>query len=445
LRCQVILALFNRALPLSFALGLVVAVALPAGAMAGVSSEQAVAYLNQQRAANGIPDVVNDPNLAIGCQRHNQYMEATGIFGHGEDPASPYYTPEGAGESPYGGAEVLSSGRGYDPAVEVLGAPVAGTAHNPWEWAPIHLFLMLAPWRTGAGYDKSHDFACMRLKGYVPYGSASDKDDVQFFSYPANGTSGIYPAQRAAERPYTPQELVGIPSGQITGTNILLFSRGVDKIYASSHSLAGPGGDIPSHLVDRNTKNNIGSGSWFNGGGVLIPTQPLVEFSPYTATINWRGYREGEWQDFTQQFSFTTGKAVEWLGEKEISGKNRKTRLRVRHPKLRLRRVGRGPRLVRVRLTASRALVKRKGRVFVVRKQRRCFRAYVPAAGRHFRTCGWRKIGKQGKRSMRLRRSQVIRVRAPQERQLLIISAKTRGFKDGEHRFSRARARMVIK
>src|SRR4051794_15452451 len=65
-----------------------------------VPAAQAIAFLNQQRAANGIPSVVEDPAMSDACAKHIAYMEVfrSGDLGdnpHAEDPAQPGYTPEG--------------------------------------------------------------------------------------------------------------------------------------------------------------------------------------------------------------------------------------------------------------------------------------------------------------------------------------------------------------
>src|SRR5258705_86554 len=69
-------------------------VAAPAGA---VTTPRIVELLNAQRASNGIPgDITEVPDWSSACAKHNLYMTQTGQFGHTEDQASPWYTPEGA-------------------------------------------------------------------------------------------------------------------------------------------------------------------------------------------------------------------------------------------------------------------------------------------------------------------------------------------------------------
>lgn len=402
-----------------------------ASAAAAVSAEQAIALLNQQRGANGIPsDLAIDPSLTLGCQRHNDYMRITGDTGHGEDPASPYYTPEGNGAGVYGGnSEVLAFGGGY-----------AQSGRNPWEWAPIHLYLMLDPGRTHIGYDEDGNFACARIRGARDW---DESEPPQFFSYPGPGTRGIYPAEQAVETPYTPQQLVGIPERAITGTNILLFSLGARGLQADSFSLVGPEGSVPARMVDETTRNDVGDGLWSRNGGVLVPEQPLMEHGTYHVNVRWRntsylpltemgiGGPLAESQFFTQEFSFTTG-----------SNQIEEPRPRYR-PRLRLRRIrnaGRGH-LVRLRLRVDPLLFGHRARFVVYRHERGCGRAFRSAAG----PCGWRRHGRRSVRRLRLRRSQVLTLRAPARWQKATVKLRTGGFSSGETVVTPALARYTIK
>ena len=81
------------------------AAATPASA---TTSDEAVAFLNQQRQANSIPAGIQvDAYRTTGCHNHNRYMEQNGL-GHMEDPSKPGYTLEGADYR--GSGEVLAQG-----------------------------------------------------------------------------------------------------------------------------------------------------------------------------------------------------------------------------------------------------------------------------------------------------------------------------------------------
>src|ERR1044072_4695190 len=102
----------------------------PAGA---VTPDVAIANLNAQRAANGIPaGITIDPALSQGCVAHDNYMHLNGELTHDEVDGKPGYSREGqqAGQT----------------SVLALGAPPwTSPTTNPWGLAPIHLGLLLAP------------------------------------------------------------------------------------------------------------------------------------------------------------------------------------------------------------------------------------------------------------------------------------------------------------
>jgi hypothetical protein len=261
------------------------ALVVPAAAHA-TTSQEAVALLNVQRAANGIPaDVAYSPELTIGCQKHNEYMAIHGMKHH-EAEGEQGYSPEGAGEGPYGGSEVLASMGGWSQ-----------TSH-PWVDAPIHEYLMFNPAVTLSGYDES-GYQCMRMSGRRTVSTPS------FYEYTGpQGRAGVPYAERAGELPYIPQQLVGIPDDQETGPNLLLFSLGFGGLLeAQEASLVGPDGPVDIRMVVQSSNNDIGNGSWFYGGGVMIPVAPLRPFATYTARVLWRNSTAALAE---QNFSFET-------------------------------------------------------------------------------------------------------------------------------------------
>jgi hypothetical protein len=242
----------------------------PARALAAapISADQAVAHLNAQRAANGIPgDLAASPALGDGCDKHDNYMLLNGNrLQHGETEGNPGYTPEGAGVTSGGFGEVLSGGgETWDDAWA-----------SPWATAPIHLLLMFAPSETQAGYADSHGFACMRLQGgRLGLGGA--------FSLPGNGAVNVPTTMNAGgEGPYSPNDVAGIPENE-AGYNILLFHPGAAFDIAGA-SLVGPLGPVEIRTVD--TRSPVPSGGTFQwGGSVVIPTRPLDADAPYTLDV----------------------------------------------------------------------------------------------------------------------------------------------------------------
>jgi hypothetical protein len=400
------------------------AVVWPACASPAASSSQAIAFLNAQRAANGIPgDLANDPNLELGCQQHNRYMAANSGLEHSETAGNPYYTPEGAAEGPWQYRSEVLAYEGFDE----LG-------RNPWEWAPIHLYLMLDPERTSAGYD-SAKYTCMRMGGDR---EVAFEEPPRFFSYPGPGSRGIYPEEQAYEAPYVPQEIVGIPEGEITGTNIMLFSLGTRGLNAESFQIAGPAGPVAARMVDEDTSNEVGSGGWFHGGGVLIPEQPLAPNTTYSVSVRWRNLAFAE-QDgegglhsaefFTQEFDFTTG-------DKRI-----REPVEARIPRLALHRLRNRSGAIRFRLGVDQLLAGRSAKLTVYRHEKGCGGPFASRAG----PCGWRQLGPPRRSALKLHQSQVLSTRGPQNRwQRVTVKVRTRGFMVGETRILPGLTRAMV-
>jgi hypothetical protein len=259
-----------------------------AGPASATTSQEAVAFLNQQRFLNGIPSsVALDDYRTTGCHNHNRYMEQNGL-GHGEEPGKPGYTPEGADYANSG--EVLARGSFGFTAVS-----------NPWDAAPLHQTLLFDPQVSSAGYDEDQGFACMRF-GFdfspvpqpVLYAFTSDRGRTDV---PASVTV-------RGEGPYAPQELVGIPQGVPTGPNILFFTVGVFKNHAvpGSFSLTGPSGAVNVRMVDSATPAP-GGGQAFTTGGDMIPVKPLEPVATYRVAVTWE---DSGGQRTPQTLSFKT-------------------------------------------------------------------------------------------------------------------------------------------
>src|ERR1700712_5256008 len=259
--------------------------AAPASA---ASSADIVGFLNQQRAANGIPATVPvDPYRTTGCVNHNHYMEQNGL-GHGEDPSKPGYTSEGADYSNTG--EVLAQG-----------GQAWSAAANPWDSAPLHQTLLFAPRVNSAGADDSGGFSCVRF-GF----DFSEPPSPELFAFTGDrGRSDVPPAVTVAgEGPFAPQEAVGIRQGVPTGPDILFFARGFGSSdRAVSYALTGPAGPIEAKMVDSTTQAPDGSGPVFDLGGDLIPVQPLEPLATYQVAVTWEN---DSGQRLDQALSFKT-------------------------------------------------------------------------------------------------------------------------------------------
>lgn len=254
----------RRVIVVRFVTILAVAAGGATTAYADISGPQAVAFLNAQRAAHGIPgDIVENPAWSSSCAAHMSYIERNGgSLTHNEDPGRPGYTVEGAWA---GSNSVLTTGE----------YPASGA--NPFEDAPIHLMQMLAPQLAESGYANG----CMvTLAGWT-----RTTQVPQLFSYPGDGTNGFYYEQVASEMPFVPGDFVGLPQGATTGPHLMVFFLGPGERWASRGSLrdssvTGPDGPVDVRTVDNTTE---GLGGYFPPGGMLIVADPLRPLTSYTA------------------------------------------------------------------------------------------------------------------------------------------------------------------
>jgi len=230
----------------------------------GETAQEAIAGLNAQRAANGIPaGIVEEPEWSRQCELHMNYLKVNRTSGHDEDPSKPGYTAAGALG---GSSSVLSSGSGW-----VNGA-------NPWENAPIHLAQLLHPalLRTGASSG------CMSTwRGY----ERPPPPETLVYTYPGPGRTGVSREQSTGERPFTPAELMGLRNP--TGPHLYVFPFGGSVQQIASASLIGPAGAVAVRIADATTSDGTRTiGGYIpSGTAILIPPAPLAAEATYTATV----------------------------------------------------------------------------------------------------------------------------------------------------------------
>ncbi len=315
---------------------------LPAASAHAEGGAAAVAKLNAQRAAHGIPaGIVHVPEWSGWCDLHNGYMAQNGIT-HEEDSSKPGYTEDG---DKAGRKSVLAEGTGWGAA-------------NPWETAPIHLHQLLAPRLDAMGVADSHGHVCATtlLSRNRPAPAATT-----VYTYPGNGT--VHRTREvAAEGPYTPGELVGIPAGTETGPYLYVSVDGPSfDLFASasiaSASLTGPRGPVALKTVDNFTPGLEG---YLPPGGELIPISPLATNAGYRASVD---LVVGD-VPVHHEWTFTTGSVAD-------PPPDGKPDTPVRTPvaaRLTLRPTGRKtPRRIEVRLLASAPLVGRRATLRVRR------------------------------------------------------------------------------
>lgn len=236
-------------------------------------AQDAIAALNAQREANGIPGAITEnPDWSRGCELHMAYLALNRVTGHDEDPAQPGYTDAGAAA---GGSSVLSYGGADWPA-------------NPWEHAPIHLAQVMHPALSQTGAAPG----CLTTwPGY----DRPEPDETVVYTYPGPGRTDVPAQESTDESPFTPAELLGLPNP--TGPHLYVFPFGGDGDGVAAAQLTGPDGPVDIRVADSKTSD----GSRTIGGyiprrtALLIPVAPLRPDSAYTAGVTMASGRVHTW------------------------------------------------------------------------------------------------------------------------------------------------------
>ena len=142
---------------------------------------------------------------------------------------------------------------------------------NPWETAPYHLFGLLAPGVSEAGYADG----CM----WPSYGRPAPLAPL-LYTYPGDGTTIYYHETVRAELPSAPGDHVGLPQGTNTGPHLYVLAWGTSSGQLTSASLTGPSGPLDVRYLD-NTSSPVG----MRPGAIIIPVAPLLPATTYTAAV----------------------------------------------------------------------------------------------------------------------------------------------------------------
>lgn len=240
---------------------------------AGGTPQDDLRWLNDRRAANGIPgDVSLDEDWSRACAAHLRYMRTTGTILHRQDPSSPAYTPAGD----------------WAARNAILASTQTWTANRfIWEDAPLHMAQILTPQLARTGIADDGRLVCLTtLPGYT----RTTPDSATVVTYPGNATRT---RERAftKEWPVTPAEVLGFPNptgpqlyvyqwGPVTTSGLDAFGR---TVGIASAALESPRGRERIGWVDR---RNGRVGRYLpNASGIIVPKRPLRPDVAYTATV----------------------------------------------------------------------------------------------------------------------------------------------------------------
>jgi uncharacterized protein YkwD len=257
-----------------------------------------LAYVNAFRNQASLPALSENPDWSYGDRLHAQYMVKNDIIGHSEDPANPWYTPEG--DAAAGNSNVMVSSN--------INAPDEA-AIDLWMTGPFHAVGILDPqlaqtgfgsyreavgtWRMGAALD------VLQGLGGLPPG-------VTFpVMWPGDGASTWLMTYNGNE---SPDPLTSCPGYSPPSGLPLILQLGAGDLTpgVTSHGLIGPGGALDHCLFDETSYTNPNGSRQSLGRSVLnmrdavvlIPRAPLIPGETYTVSITAEGV--------THSWSFST-------------------------------------------------------------------------------------------------------------------------------------------
>jgi hypothetical protein len=275
------------------------ALLLALGASAAAADSNAwLPEINQYRTAAGLTPVTENPAWDAGLEDHLVYLEKTpasyrtGQYAsaHTENPASPYYTADGAAEAGYS-----------DLALGGVTTPVG--AIDTWLTAPFHAIGMLRPQLTqvALAVDAPHGYAGLDVIQGINYGLPADTSPVLFPGPNTTTTLTTFggespdPRETCGWQNLSPVGLplvVLLPAAPVAGTTATLAGAGAPESTA--------GGTIC--LVDSLTYHSSDPVYGPNGASILqgdnavilIPRHPLAS-GTYAADLQAPGQTPVQW------------------------------------------------------------------------------------------------------------------------------------------------------
>ena len=240
------------------------------------TAQRAIAELNAQRAANGIPaGIAVERGWSRECAAHDRYMALNHVLSSAERRGDPGYTAGGA----------------FAAANSVVIRGSSWNAGDPYQSAPLHLDQLLAPRLLLAGSADVGGFSCTTT---FPGWTRAAPSQTAVYTYPGDGTT-MQANETAREAPLTPGDLVGIGQPARTGPYLLVLADAPgasplnDPAALSDATLVGPTGPVAVRTVDGYTPLPGGSGvqldRYISPGGFVIPVGPLVPDASYHAHV----------------------------------------------------------------------------------------------------------------------------------------------------------------
>ncbi|MFZ6029127.1 MAG: CAP domain-containing protein [Chloroflexota bacterium] len=288
-----VLAAFGGALAGPWRQGLQASVYLPLvqrpALLPATPPEEWLARLNYYRALAALPAVTENTDWSHGDYLHARYCVKNDYIGHSEEPANPWYTPEGALAASKGNVTVSSNVNRPD-----------WDAIDSWMTGPFHAVGMVDPQLAQAGYgsyrEADGDWQ-MAATLDVLRGLGSVPSSVAFpVMWPGDGATVFLNAYRGGETPNPLSGCAGYtaPAGLPV---ILQIGSGSTTPAVTAHSVKRNGVDVEHCIFDETSYTNSDPNLQSLGRSVLgsrdaivvIPREPLTPDAPYTFSVTANG------------------------------------------------------------------------------------------------------------------------------------------------------------
>ncbi len=246
-------------------------------------------YVNAVRAQAGLPPVVENRAWSDGAAKHARYMVKNDYVGHDEDPANPWFTPEGR-----------DAGRAGNVLVSSNGEMSAEEAIDMWMQGPFHALGLLDPALRETGFGLYREEIGVRHFGAtidVLRGRKGVPAEVTFpVMWPGDGATVALTSYVGNE---FPDPLSPCPGYQApTGLPVVVqFGGGTGTPRVEAHAFR-RGNVALEHCVFDETSytNESPEMEWWGrnllnarDAVILVPRDPLEPGSTYTVSLTVNG------------------------------------------------------------------------------------------------------------------------------------------------------------
>jgi len=255
-------------------------------------------YVNYYRDTACLPHVTEDPAMSDGDQKHARYIVKNDILQHDEDPANPWYTPEGRTAAQQSNLAASSSASASDI-----------WAFDTWMQAPFHAVGLLDPKLVRLGYGSYRE-----ADGSFQTGAAVNV--IAGRDYQAPAAYPIYWPAEGMTIPIrlhwgeSPSPLTACPGYQSPSGLPLIVQFGAGNVtpVVSASSFSNQGSQLEHCVFTEETYTHPDSSQQSLGRSilnsrdavVLIPRQALTAGQTYTASLTVNG------QSYTWSFTVST-------------------------------------------------------------------------------------------------------------------------------------------